>query len=115
MNSRYQEMMISGTLASPSPSATGQLPSAPAAWREADNTTGRVNDAQPLEASFAGIALDGDDFDEPVYRSFGGPSFDTFSSGSSWALSEEDFDTHRLQGPGWAGRHCRSASGGTGA
>ena len=33
---------------------------------------------------FAGIALDGDDFDEPVYRSFGGPSFDTFSSGSSW-------------------------------
>jgi len=87
MNSRYQEMMSSGTLASPSSSATGQLPNAPATWQENSSS-----DAQPLEASFAGIALDGDDFDEPVYRSFGGPSFDTFASGSSWALSEEDFD-----------------------
>ena len=50
-----------------------QLPSAPTTWAHENASTPRVNAEQPLEASFAGIALDGD-FDAPVYRSFGGPT-----------------------------------------
>lgn len=89
VNARYEQTI--STLTSPSsvaPAAATGLPHAPAAWVSIHTEEAAVDISQQFDS----IALDGADFDEPVYRSLS-DAFDSFSSGSSsWAASEAEFD-----------------------
>jgi len=69
--STYQRMAASTAARSP-------FPSAPMTWAHPEEAN--------FEHSFAGISLDSDDFEAPVYRSLGG----LFSSGAGEVFAEED-------------------------
>ena len=67
------------------------LPAAPATWAEDAAPAFPGMASQAFEASFAGISLDGGDFDTPVYRSLS----DVFSSGSSFSESDDNYFEER--------------------
>lgn len=69
--------------ASPSAAAPAALPSPPMVWAHPE-------EANNIEHSFAGINLDYDDFDAPVYRSLGSALFSSGSGDSVFAAEEPD-------------------------
>ena len=96
LHAAHAEHMARATRSPAPASRGGALPAPPTMWAEEVDTAGGDRWApgaeaamQHTEMAFGNIALDGDDFDAPVYRSFGDVVF-TEDSGS-WA-SDEDFE-----------------------
>ena len=58
---------VSGAATQPSP-----LPSAPMLWGRPDEANDAIAESTGFDQHFAGVALNDDDFDAPVYRSLAG-------------------------------------------